>query len=158
MTFNDAGLAPGTYAYTVQAVDAAGNLSVVRNTVSLTVTTVTVPGAPTGITATRGNASATVGWVAPSTGGTVTGYEVQVRTTAGVQVGALRTAAATDRSLLVTGLANGTTYRMWVRATSAAGPGAYSTAVSVTPATTPGAPVIGTAVAGVARGAMTATA
>ena len=155
-TFNDAALVPGTYAYTVKAVDAAGNLSVASNSQSVTVAA-PVPAAPTGVTVTRGNAGATVRWVAPTTGPAVTGYQVEVRT-GGALVGALRTAAATARTLAVTGLTNGTTYSVRVRATSAAGPGTYSAAVTVTPATTPGTPVIGTAVAGVTGGTITATA
>jgi len=114
-------------------------------------------GAPTGVTAARGNASATVRWVAPTVG-RVTGYQVQVRTAAGAQVGALRAAGATARSLVVTGLTNGTAYTVRVRAADAAGPGAYSAAPGVTPATTPGATGIGTASAGTAGGTVTATA
>jgi hypothetical protein len=60
----------------------------------------------------------------------------------------------------VTGLVNGTSYTFAVRATNVTGSGGFS-AVSnvVTPApTAPGAPVIGTAVSGVAGEAVTATA
>jgi len=78
---------------------------------------------------------------------------------ANVQVGGLRAAAAGATSLVVTGLANGTTYRMQVRATNAVGNGAYSAlSNAVTPATPPGQAVIGTAASGVAGGAVTATA
>ncbi|WP_374969514.1 fibronectin type III domain-containing protein [Terrabacter sp. BE26] len=151
------GLTNGTsYTTQVNAVNAVGSSPAgVSNAVVPTAPA--LPGAATGVTATRGNASATVGWVAPTTGAAVTGYQVLV-TQGGVQVGALRAAAATARSLVVTGLSNGTTYSVQVRAVGAGGAGAYSGAVSVTPATTPGAPVIGIAVAGVAGGTITATA
>jgi hypothetical protein len=116
-----------------------------------------LPGTPTGVTAARGNASATVRWVAPTTGGAVTGYQVKV-STGGIQVGALHAATAAARSLVVTGLRNGSTYTVQVRATSAGGAGAFSAAASVRPLTTPSAPVIGTATSGVAGGTVTARA
>ncbi len=160
-SFSQTGLAAGTYNYTVRAFDAARNVSAASNTVTLTVPSANVvPGAPAIGTASRGNASATVNWSAPApNGGTaVTSYQVQVRT--GTTV--LRTVtgiAATARTTVVTGLTNGTAYNFRVRAVNAAGPGALSAASNtVTPATTPGAPVIGTAVAGAAGGVIQATA
>ena len=57
------------------------------------------------------------------------------------------------------GLTNGTAYNFRVRAVTAAGLGALSAQSNiVTPATVPGAPVIGTAVTGAPGGAITATA
>ncbi|GAB3872008.1 fibronectin type III domain-containing protein [Terrabacter terrigena] len=152
-----AGLANGTsYTVQVKAVSAVGaSPAGVSNAVVPTAPT--PPGTPTGVTAARGNASATVHWVAPATGAAVTGYQVRI-SAGGVQVGALRAAAASARSLVVTGLTNGTTYTVQVRATSAGGAGAYSPAVSVRPLTTPSAPVIGTAASGVAGGTITARA
>jgi hypothetical protein len=96
---------------------------------SAAVTPRTVPGAPTGVTATPGNAQAVVSWVAPvSSGGSpITGYTVRVVDSAtSVQVGALRPAAAGATSLTVTGLTNGTVYMFQVRATNDVGPGPYS--------------------------------
>lgn len=125
---------------------------------------VTVPAAPTIGTATAGNASATVTWTAPGStgGGPITGYQVRVVNGAGTQVGALRPAAAGATSLVVTGLTNGTAYRLQVAATNSAGSGPYSAlSNAVTPASTttvPGAPVIGTPVQGATGGALTATA
>jgi hypothetical protein len=118
------------------------------------------PGAPVIGTAVRGNASATVNWTAPSNGGSaITGYSVRVVNAAGAQVGALRPAGAAATSLVVTGLTNGTTYRFQVRATNAIGTGPFSAlSNAVTPATVPGAPLIGTASSGAAGGAVNATA
>ena len=124
---------------------------------------VAAPGAPTGVAATPGNASATVSWTAPGTNGgsAVTGYTVRVVNAAGTQVGGLRQAGTTT-SLVVTGLTNGTAYRFQVAATNVAGTGAYSALSSaVTPtsaATVPGPPVIGVPVQGASGGTLTATA
>ena len=126
-----------------------------------TVTPPTVPGAPAIGAATAGNASATVRWTPPANNGgsPVTGYLVRVLDSTGTQVGALRPAAAAAASLAVTGLANGSAYRFQVAAVNAAGTGPGSAlSAPVTPATVPGAPVIGTAAPGPAGGALTATA
>jgi hypothetical protein len=127
---------------------------------SAAVTPRTIPGAPVIGVATRGNASALVRWSAPANGGSpITGYTVRAVNAAGVQVGALRPAAAAAPSLTVTALANGTAVRFQVRATNVAGTGAFSAlSVAVTPATLAGAPVIGTASSGVAGGVVNATA
>ncbi len=120
----------------------------------------TVPAAPATPTATRGNASATVTWVAPATGGSaIVRYDLRVVTNANptVQVGALRTATAAAGSLIVVGLTNGTAYRFQVRAVNAVGSGGFSAlSAAVTPATVPGAPVIGVATSGTAGGAINA--
>src|SRR4029453_10494497 len=121
----------------------------------------TVPAAPTIGSATFGNASATVRWTAPSNdgGSAITGYLVRVVDSAGVQVGALRPAAATATSLVVSGLTNGSSYQFQVAATNAVGTGPNSALSAVViPATVPGAPVIGTAASGAAGGAVTAAA
>ncbi|MEP7115725.1 MAG: fibronectin type III domain-containing protein, partial [Ilumatobacteraceae bacterium] len=96
--------------------------------------------------------TATVNWSAPAPNGgsAISGYSVQVQTAAGVLVSVLP-AGPDATSLVVTGLTNGTSYRFRVQATNAAGTGAFSAlSNTVTPAvlTVPGAPTIGTAVAG----------
>ena len=121
----------------------------------------TVPGAPTIGSAAFGNASATVRWTAPPTndGSAITGYLVCVVDSTGAQVGALRQAGATATSLVVTGLTNGSSYRLQVAAENAVGTGPNSALSTVViPATVPGAPVIGTASSGTAGGAITTTA
>jgi hypothetical protein len=109
---------------------------------------ITAPGAPTGVTATAGDASATVSWTAPASdgGSPITGYTVTSEP-GGIQ-------ATTDGALAVTvtGLTNGERYRFRVTATNAAGTGpASGQSNQVTPDapdTLPGAPVGVTAVAG----------
>jgi Ca2+-binding RTX toxin-like protein len=115
--------------------------------------TVTAPDAPTIGTAVAGNASATVNWTAPADdgGSAITGYEVDVRTGTTL-VRTVTGLPATPTSTQVTGLTNGTAYTFVVRAVNAVGTSPSSAASNaVTPAgvvTVPGAPTIGTAVAG----------
>jgi len=132
-----------------------------RNFESLEFADTATPVAPTAVTATGGVGRATVSWVAPQLNGVdqvVTGYSVQVSLN-GAVVGALRPAAGNVTTLDVTGLAAGS-YTFRVLATNAAatptnGPLSLpSTATTVTAAAVPGAPIIGTATAGVA-GAVT---
>ncbi len=135
--------------FQVQAANAMGASAF--SAPSNTVTPETVPDAPTIGAAARGNASASVRWVAPvSNGGSaVTGYSVRVVNSAGAQVGALRLAGAGARSLTVAGLANGTVVRFQVRAGNAVGASLFSAlSNTVTPATVPGSPRIGAATRG----------
>jgi hypothetical protein len=93
--------------------------------------------APTALTTTAGNGTATVGWELPSTAANVTGFEV-VRQPGGVT--SIVDAAA--RNFMDSGLINGTAYSYTVRTLSSDGDSAAVTAPSVTPATVPSAPTI----------------
>jgi uncharacterized protein (TIGR02145 family) len=89
---------------------------------------ITVPGAPTGVVATAGNASASVAFVAPANNGgsSITGYTV-TSTPGGI------TATGSASHINVSGLTNGTAYTFTVIATNASGnpvPSAASTAVT----------------------------
>ncbi|MBG6180245.1 peroxidase family protein [Arthrobacter sp. CAN_A1] len=132
------GLTNGTaYTFRVQAVNAlgAGALSTASAPV---VPGVALPAAPVIGTATAGNASATVRWSAVAG---ATSYNVRVVNAAGTQVGALRPAAGTATSVVVTGLTNGQAYRFQVQAVNASGAGAYSAlSAAVTPNVVPAAP------------------
>jgi len=142
------GLADGTAVkFQVQAVTAVG--AGAYSAYSAAVTPVTSPRAPTAPTVTAGNASATVGWTASSTTGTVAvRYSVRVvNSTTHAQVGALRTVPLGATSVTVTGLVNGTGVQVQVAAAVGTAT-VYSTASAVvTPLTVPGAPAIGTAAA-----------
>ena len=93
--------------------------------------TTAVPGAPTAVVATAGNASASVAFVAPTNNGgsVVTGYTV-TSSPGGI------TATGATSPINVTGLTNGTAYIFRVVATNAIGNSSPSTASSaVTPST-----------------------
>ena len=88
------------------------------------------PGAPTSVSATAGDASATVAFVAPTFVGIpppITGY-LATSTPGGF------TATGASSPLTVTGLSNGTAYTFGVQATNAVGYGPAGTSGSVSPA------------------------
>jgi Ca2+-binding RTX toxin-like protein len=157
------GLTPGSYTFRVQASNAAatpqaGPWSLPTGAVSVTLAG--VPGAPTGVSATAGPASANVSWTPPvSDGGSpITGFAIDVISGATV-VNTVTGIPATATSQLISGLTNGTTFSFVVHAVNAAGTGAGSaTSNLVTPATVPDAPTIGTATAGNASASVTWTA
>jgi len=88
-----------------------------------------VPGAPTSVSATAGNASATVSFVAPS----YTGYPAGITGYSATSTPGNFTATGSSSPLTVTGLTNGTSYTIAVRAINAAGSGPAGTSGSVTP-------------------------
>ena len=97
------------------------------------------PGAPTGVTATSGNASATVAWTAPSSTGNSAIASYVVTPYVGTIAMATRTFNSTTTTETVTGLTPGTTYSFTVAAVNAAGTGApsgHSNLVTVPKATT----------------------
>jgi len=96
-----------------------------------------VPPAPTSVTATGGNAQATVSWTAPTVLAQtpVTDYTLQYSSNSGSSWTTFTRAVSTATSATVTGLTNGTAYTFRVSAVNGVGTGAYSTASS---AVTPG--------------------
>ncbi|MGA2836362.1 MAG: fibronectin type III domain-containing protein [Acidimicrobiales bacterium] len=107
---------------------------------STTVSVSTVPDAPTGVSATAGDQSASVSWTAAGDeGSVVTGYTVTA-TGDGTNESCTTPDGATT-TCTVDGLTNGTAYTFTVTATNANGTGAPSVASSpVTPSTVPDAP------------------
>jgi hypothetical protein len=101
--------------------------------------------APTSLTATDGNAQASLTWTAPSYNGgsAITEYSVQFSTDSGSTWTTFSRTASATASQVVTGLTNGTAYVFRVAGINANGTGTYTAASSsVTPsaASVPGLP------------------
>ena len=133
-----------------------GGATEVRTTLSALATffgaaqTTTVPGAPTGVTATAGNTNASVAFSAPSSDGNsaITGYTVTS------SPGSF-TGTGTASPITVSGLTNGTAYTFTATATNAIGTGAASSASgAVTPSAGATAPA---QVTGLTLGTATST-
>jgi uncharacterized protein (TIGR02145 family) len=152
---NVTGLTNGTsYTFSIVATNAIGNS--VASSASTAVTPNTVPGPPTAVVATAGNASASVAFVAPvnNGGSAITGYTV-TSSPGGI------TATGVTSPINVTGLTNGTAYTFTVVATNAIGnssPSTASSAVTPSAATVPGPPTSVTAVGGNAQATISFTA
>ena len=102
------------------------------------VSALVAPDPPTDVTATAGNASATVSWTAPADPGSrpVTGYDVQYSADSGATwtSGSPAFHGSTATEQVVDGLTNGTSYLFRVAAISDVGTGAYSApSTAVTP-------------------------
>ena len=110
----------------------------------------TLPLAPTGVSATKGNASASVSFTAPSTtnSGAISSYTVTATDTTTAGNGG-QTATGSASPITVTGLTNGDSYTFTVAATAVDGTGPESSAsAAVIPSTVPGTATNATATAG----------
>jgi fibronectin type 3 domain-containing protein len=140
------GLANGTtYYFTVTAVNAAGEGA---QATEANATPLGAPGAPTNLSATRGNGQVALTWSAPASNGgsAITAYKLYRGTATNTET--LIQTLGNVTSYTDPGLANGTTYYYKVTAVNTVGESALSTESSATPATVPGAPAGLTATAG----------
>jgi hypothetical protein len=133
------GLTSGvTYTFKVSATNGVGTGPPSAPSSPITISTPTAPGAPTAVSATPGNASASINWTAPSANGSpITSYTITpyVGTTAGTPTTVVGSPPVTGTT--VTGLTNGTTYTFTVTATNGIGTGPASAASNaVTPTAT----------------------
>ena len=143
-----------TYSFTVTATNVSGTGAPSGAT---TATPSTVPGAPTGVTATVGGATgsgtAIVSWTAPASNGGATITKYTATSSSGSKTcSTTSTAPATPATTCtITGLTNGTNYTFTVTAANAAGTSAASAAgpaggvVPSTVPSTPSAPTVTTA-------------
>ena len=95
----------------------------------------TVAGAPTGVTATAGNATATVSWTAPTSNGgaAITDYAIEYSSDNGATWSAFVHTASTATSATVTGLVNGKTYVFRIKAVNSVGQSVAASSSAVTP-------------------------
>lgn len=121
-----------------------------------------VPSAPTGVTATAGDAQVALSWTAATAGSfSIASYNVYRSATSGGTQTKINTSAVTSTSYTDTGLTNGTTYFYVVKALDSAGnESSASSEVSATPAavsttTAPSAPTGISASAGDTQAAIT---
>jgi fibronectin type 3 domain-containing protein len=127
-SYINTGLANGTtYYYVVSAVNANGEGA---NSSEASATPLAPPAAPTGLTATAGNAQVSLTWTA-SAG--ATSYNVKRGTTAGGPYTTPVASGITTTSYTDTGLTNGTTYYYVVSAVNTNGESANSAQASATP-------------------------
>lgn len=124
-----------TYIVGVRATDAASNAT--TQTVTVTVTDVAIPTAPTiGTTTSISYTTATINWTDNSSN--ETGFDVEVETPSGAgnwtaaSTGASNPTAANATSLAITSLSMGTQYRPRVRARGVEGNSAWSTGTAFT--------------------------
>ena len=135
------GLVDGTaYACTVKASNALG--ASLASSAAAATPLITVPGAPTIVSAALSNGQATIVFTAPSSNGgsAITAYTATC--------GATLTGTATASPVTVTGLSGGGTYTCTLTATNAVGISADSNAVTLGLATVPGAPTSAAVTAG----------
>ncbi len=139
--------AAGTYTATLTVTDSSSPAKTATSTVTITASPIaaTVPGAPTGLTATGGTGQVSLSWQAPASNGgeNITSYKVYRGTSSGTET--LLTsggcsALSTGRSCTDTGLTAGQTYYYKVSAVNGIGEGSQSNEASATVSGSGGCP------------------
>jgi uncharacterized repeat protein (TIGR01451 family) len=145
------GLTDGvTYQFEVSASNSFGVSPFSLPSNSVTPHAITVPGAPSAVAATAGNAQAGVSWTAPADdGGSPIRSNTVTALIGGVPTGTPVAVAAPATSAVVSGLTNGTAYTFIVHATNGIGAGTESAPSNeVTPSVSAGLPDLGLTIAG----------
>lgn len=110
--------------------DSSSNQTITNNSVVFRAADTTAPSAPTSLTATAGDSSATISFTPGFNGGSaITNYKYSLD---GTTFTALSPAATTS-PVTIPGLTNGTTYSIYLKAVNTIGDSAASSAVTVTP-------------------------
>jgi len=139
--------AAGTYTATLTVTDSSSPAKTATSTVTITASPIaaTVPGAPTGLTATGGTGQVSLSWQAPASNGgeNITSYKVYRGTSSGTET--LLTSGgcsglSTGLSCTDTGLTAGQTYYYKVSAVNGIGEGSQSNEASATVSGSGGCP------------------
>jgi cellulose 1,4-beta-cellobiosidase len=136
-SFNDPAVTNGTtYYYVVTAVNVGGESAPSAEATATPTAPVNPPAAPTGLTATGGNAQVALSWAAASG---ATSYSAKRATVSGGPYDTLISGLATT-NYLDNSASNGTRYYYVVSASNSAGESANSSEASAEPAAPPSAP------------------
>ena len=135
-TYNSA----ATYTATLTVTDSSSPVKTATSSVTITASPIagTPPGAPTGLTASAGNAQASLSWTAPASNGgvSITSYRVYRGTSSGTET-LLTTGGCSGLGVVLscsdTGLTNGQTYYYKVSAVNSLGEGQQSNEASAQP-------------------------
>jgi predicted RNA-binding protein with TRAM domain len=148
------GLSNGTsYNVQIKAVNAIGDGAATASTVA---TPATTPSAPSITLITPSNGQLSVTFTSGATGGSaITNYKYSID---GGSTFIPLSPNATTSPITITGLSNGTSYNVQIKAVNVFGDGIATASTTATPITTPGAPTIGTATAGNGQATVTFTA
>ena len=147
------GLANGTsYEVQVRAGNTAGDGPWSAIATGTPVSAASPPSAPAAATLTAGDGELAVSWTAPAANGAaIDDYDVRYRAVGGAWTALPDAVPSTAPSVTITGLANGTSYEVQVRAGNTAGDGPWSAIATGTPvsaASPPSAPAAATLTAG----------
>lgn len=141
ITSGASGSASGSIGYSIAANTSAtartGSITIGDKTFSVSQVGISIPGVPTGVSASAGVAQASVSFTAPTDigGSVITGYTVSA-SPSGIS------ASGSSSPISVTGLSAGVAYTFTVTATNAAGISSASSASnSITPSASSGTPV-----------------